>query len=62
MVATHRAVDLMDARPSEVSRLSMVFDRRAARERAPLTASRLRKEEASMRSMALPAEFAMLTA
>ena len=37
----------------------MVFDRRRrCAKRAPLTASKLRKQEASMRSAALPAELA----
>jgi len=57
--ATHRAVGLMEARRSEVLTLSMVSDRRRRRaKRAPLTASKLRKKEASMKSAALPAKLA----
>jgi len=54
---THRAVDLMDAKPSEAARRSRGrFQRAAAGGLGPLTVSLLRQQDASMRPAALSAE------
>jgi len=55
--SSHRAVDLMDAKTSEAARRSRARCKRAAvGGLRPLTVSPLRKQDASMRSMALPVE------